>query len=640
MNQSGYWLLGPDQKKEWGFMYPDKANVSFARHLPEAWGEIRRNDSGLFYGESGMYTYDTIYPLHEGLKSSSGSREAYQQSAESLSAHDYFWKIVSHLPENELQRKLHPNLFLYLVANGLLTLLLGIGCWLIASFRVRQLLAEQNLQKSELKFRTIADFSYDWDAWVEPDGSYAYISPSCERVTGYPQQCFLEDPHFLLKIIYPDDREKLADHRLEHLECTSVKAEVYFRIIMKSGEIRCIWHQCQPVYSEDGTWLGRRTSNRDVTEKHRIETALQRERDMFLRGPVATFTWQNKENWPVEQVSGNITDILGYTTEEFLDGSIKYAQCIHPNDLDRVVDEVTTHSQGGEKSFIHHPYRLIARNGEIVWVLDTTTIIRDDNGEISHYLGYLVDISEQKKQEQLALNHSEQQGELKRLESLKTMAGAVAHRFNNSMMAVQGNLELLSLVLPDASKEYEMVVDAAQAARGASQVGSMMLSYVGQRPLQLEEVFLVELVTEDVTSLKNVIPSTITLNLVPPTDLLCCSVDKNQIREVIESILTNAVEAIEHTGSIEITFGTDLLAPESLPIPFQHDSLQQSVYSVCQIKDSGQGIRPENLSRIFEPFYTTRFIGRGLGLPVTAGIMKAHRGALIIKSTPGQGTTV
>jgi PAS domain S-box-containing protein len=641
LDQAGYWLLGSGRNEEWGFMYSDKTDVSFARHFPEAWNAIRQSDSGLFYKNGGMYIFDTIYPLKEGLKSSSGSREAYQESAKSLSAHEYYWKIVSHLPRNELNHRLHPDLYLCLLANGLLALFIGIGCWLLASFRVKKIQAEKDLQKSALKFRTIADFSYDLDAWVKPDGCYAYISPSCERITGYPQKRFLDDPQFLLKIIHPDDRKVLTAHRVQHLDSSSGKAEVYFRIIMKSGETRWIWHQCQPVYSEDGSWLGRRTTNRDVTEKHRVETALQRERDMFLRGSVATFTWQNRENWPVEQVSANIAGILGYKAEEFLDGSVLYARCIHADDIDRVTEEVADHSQRGESSFIHQPYRLISRSGEVVWVLDTTTIIRDDNGEISHYLGYIVDISEQKRQEQLVLKHSEQQGELKRLESLKTMAGAIAHRFNNSMMAVQGNLELITMTLPDDSDGYRMASDAAQAARGASQVGSMMLSYVEQRPLQLEEVSLVDLVKENVTALQRLFPSAITLNFNPPDKRLYCSVDQKQIREVIESILTNAVESLDDdAGIIEITFGTDYLAADSLPIPFQHDQLGNGIYVFFRIQDSGHGIRPENLSRIFEPFYTTRFVGRGLGLPLTVGIMQAHHGALTIESDLGIGTSV
>jgi PAS domain S-box-containing protein len=114
---------------------------------------------------------------------------------------------------------------------------------------------------------------------------------------------------------------------------------------------------------------------------------------MFMQGPVMTFTWKNSENWPVEQVSQNVLDILGYNAEEFLTGSIVYSSIIHPDDLQQVFDEVENNSGPEVSSFIHEPYRLLNRNGESVWILDSTTLVRDSTGEISHYLGYLVDIS-------------------------------------------------------------------------------------------------------------------------------------------------------------------------------------------------------------------------------------------------------
>jgi PAS domain S-box-containing protein len=641
LNRDGYWLMGPDREKEWGFMYTDRSNISFRHHFPEAWKNIKQNDSGLFYKNGDMYVFNTIYPLEEGLKSSTGSPEAYHESVKNLFANNYYWKIISHIPEKELTQLFHPNKYLYLQANVLLALLIGIGCWFIASFRIKHLQAEQNVKESEQKFRTIADYSYDWDAWLKPDGCYAYISPSCERITGYSPKCFLDNPGFFLEIIHPDDRERLRAHRLKHLDHAYEKDEIYFRITMKSGEIRWIWHLCHAVYAENGEWLGRRTTNRDITEKHKMETALQRERDMFLRGPVVTFTWLNEENWPVEQVSANVADILGYEAEEFIDGSVLYTECIHPDDLEKVIQKLMTHSNNGNNSIIHPPYRLISRSGETIWVLDTTSIVRNSKGEVTHYLAYLVDISEQKRQEQLVLENSKQQEELKRLESLKTMAGAIAHRFNNAMMAVQGNLDLMTLTLPSDSNVSKMASDAAQAAKGASQVGSMMLSYVGQNPLHLREVSLAELVKESIDALKSAFPSTTTLTITLPPQPLYCSVDQQQIKEVIESILTNASEALEGTrGTIEVSFGNEYFATDSFSIPFRSNNLQDGMYTFCQIKDSGHGINPKNLSRIFEPFYSTKFVGRGLGLALTVGIMQSHHGAIIVKSPPAQGTTV
>ncbi|MBI9081809.1 MAG: PAS domain-containing protein [Pseudodesulfovibrio sp.] len=120
---------------------------------------------------------------------------------------------------------------------------------------------------------------------------------------------------------------------------------------------------------------------------------LQRERDRFMQGPVMTFTWKNSENWPVEQVSDNVFELLGYTPEELLDGSLIYATLLHPDDLPRVFNEVTENSTPDSMHFVHEPYRLRHKSGAWLWILDHTTLIRDSRWAISHYSGYLIDIT-------------------------------------------------------------------------------------------------------------------------------------------------------------------------------------------------------------------------------------------------------
>jgi len=251
------------------------------------------------------------------------------------------------------------------------------------------------------------------------------------------------------------------------------------------------------------------------------------------------------------------------------------------------------------------------------------------------------DITEQKKQKAQKLKLNQQQEELKRLESLKIMAGAVAHRFNNSMQSVLGYLELLDMTMADGSPGSGDVSNALQVAKEASQVGSMMLTYLGQRANQCRLEDLVGLTRNTVTELKNQLPPSISLKFTTPSEPLYCSMDSSQIKEVISSVFINAIESLEGAiGTIKITFGTDSYNTDSFPIPFLSDNLEDGIYSFCQISDSGKGINEEDLKRVFDPFFTTKFVGRGLGLALTVGIMRTHHGALMIESTPDQGTTV
>jgi PAS domain S-box-containing protein len=135
---------------------------------------------------------------------------------------------------------------------------------------------EEALKISEEKFRTIADFTYNWEAWRLPDGTYRYVSSSCERITGYTTAEFMADPDFLIEITHPDDKPKVIEHyRSTSQEAKGENAEIDFRIITPAGIIRWISHSCTTVHDEKGMWLGRRESNRDITDYKQAEEALR-----------------------------------------------------------------------------------------------------------------------------------------------------------------------------------------------------------------------------------------------------------------------------------------------------------------------------------------------------------------------------
>jgi two-component system CheB/CheR fusion protein len=133
--------------------------------------------------------------------------------------------------------------------------------------------AEEALRESERKYRIVADHTYHWEFWLSPDGRFLYNSPSCREVTGYEAEAFIADPHLLDRIIHPDDQPTYHQHRGGATEgCATSEAE--FRIVRRDGAVRWIGHACQPVYDTDGKYLGIRGSNRDITEKKRVEQEL------------------------------------------------------------------------------------------------------------------------------------------------------------------------------------------------------------------------------------------------------------------------------------------------------------------------------------------------------------------------------
>ena len=149
----------------------------------------------------------------------------------------------------------------------------------------RSRMAARALAAQERKYHTIADYTYDWEFWIDTQGTYVYVSPSCERITGYKPSEFLLDPGFLAALIHPDDRDAYLRH--PHLSGPDAGfATMAFRIRRADGETRWIEHLCRPIVSPEGAWLGTRGTNRDMTERREAEDrirALLEEKEIILK---------------------------------------------------------------------------------------------------------------------------------------------------------------------------------------------------------------------------------------------------------------------------------------------------------------------------------------------------------------------
>ena len=169
--------------------------------------------------------------------------------------------------------------------------------------RIRQ--AEETLRENEERFRTVADFTYDWEYGIAPDGHYVYVSPSCERITGYSPEEFSNEPGLLEKIIHIDDRLDVVSHIREEKEPEETFS-IDFRIITRSGDERWISHVCRPVYGADGKYLGRRASNRDISKRVKMWEELLKTKKLESLGTLAGGIAHDFNN-ALTSVLGNIS---------------------------------------------------------------------------------------------------------------------------------------------------------------------------------------------------------------------------------------------------------------------------------------------------------------------------------------------
>lgn len=244
----------------------------------------------------------------------------------------------------------------------------------------------------EQRYKLLADYSYDWEYWILADGTLEYVSPSCQRISGYSADQFKQDPGLLLEIVHPSDKAAVSDHFRDELlpkgHLTDDYQELDFRIISHNGETRWLSHACRPVYDEQGSFLGVRVSQRDITERNRKEIEL-RTLQMAAQNVAAAIVITDLQG-NIEYVNRRFTELTGYSKSEVIGKNPRLLKDPStPAQFYRELWDTITSGRSWKGTF-HN----VKKDGSYYWEVATVSPVFDAGGEIISFVAVKEDITE------------------------------------------------------------------------------------------------------------------------------------------------------------------------------------------------------------------------------------------------------
>ncbi len=478
-------------------------------------------------------------------------------------------------------------------------------------------------EKAEYRFRTVAEFANDWEYWSSPEGAYLWMSPSCERITGYKVNDFIKYPELMNDIIHPEDRPLISltiDDEAHKTHLTGVD----FRIITKEGEERWINHVCQPVYDPSGELSGRRASNRDITERKQAEKEirgiLETTNEGFLQ--IDNRSLIRKVNPAMCRIlGGKESDIVGRPFSHFLDAENKKKF--------RAQIKQRDHGKTGV-----YELSLLRTDKTRIYCLLNATPIFDARGQKSGSFAMVNDLTK-RKQLEIELRQAKLQAESASSAKSQFLAN-MSHEIRSPLNSIMGFSQILlkqsgKLNLPE---EYRHHLDHIKTSgENLSELINNVLDLskieAGKMVLVQEEINLKLLVQgifhiNKAQALEKGIAFTYEYDPRLPTFI---SSDRTRLQQVLMNLVSNAIKFTPEKGKVALR------------------AYRNTHFMLFEVEDEGIGIPENRQMQIFEAFeqmdesLTRHHGGTGLGLAIVRKAIELLKGTVRLTSEVGAGST-
>lgn len=397
---------------------------------------------------------------------------------------------------------------------------------------------------------------------------------------------------------------------------------------------RRMWLQIVPLRGADGNVVGAMSIGQDITDRVTAEVQLKVAKEefesAFRHATIGMALVDLDGSWL--KVNDALCMLVGYPGEELLE--LTFQAITHPSDLDadlRLVEQLVA----GEIDSYQLEKRYLRKDGSIVPVLLSVSLVRDDEGRPVRFISQIQDRSNEVQRRLLEQELSER----RRADSLNVLAAGVAHDFNNSLVGILGHT---SLALGEVSegRVRRHLEQIEESARHVADVTAQMLAFTGKAWVDLVDLDLGRHAQELCDQARVAYPKpSIRVSVSPGVPLV--RADAVQLGRITASLVENAVEAIEGSGGVvSISTGAVHLTQAALDSYDVGSDAVPGPFAYLEVADNGHGMTEQVHSQMFEPFFTTKFQGRGLGLSVVDGLIRGHGGALAVETVPGKGTRV